>query len=194
MLSQGIPHASSATRESLRMPHTLCLHALPLMRRGWSCTQRSRPLYIPKSRTLEPTHKTFWRWWLARVGLMTSMSKNSAFTSSASSRQPERPFFSQIYSKTGPINPRTTLPRWRQERRRRRSNMWKTIFRALPEFHVLCSQGCLVVDLLCCFEECMHFIIKMSWGSLVNCKFIAWACASITSCVSMPTKACCYSH
>ena len=33
--------------------------------------------------------------------------------------RPERPSFSQIYPKSGPINSRRTLPRWRQERRRR---------------------------------------------------------------------------
>ena len=76
MLSQGIPHASSATRESLRMLHTSCLHALSLIRRGWSCTQSPpHPLYVPKSRTQEFTYKISWRWWLARAGLITSTPK-----------------------------------------------------------------------------------------------------------------------
>ena len=120
MLSQWIPHASSITRESLRMLHTSCLHALSSKRKGWSCTQRPHPLYTPKSQTRELTHKTSWRWWLARAGLMTPMSKNSAVTFWASSRQPEQASFSQIYPKCGLINSRTTLTRWRQERRNRR--------------------------------------------------------------------------
>ena len=32
--------------------------------------------------------------------------------------QPERTSYSQICPKSGPISSRTTLPRWRQERRR----------------------------------------------------------------------------
>jgi len=58
---QEIPHVSSVTRESLGMLHTSYLHALSSMRRGWNCTQRPRPLYVPKSQTRELTHKTSWR-------------------------------------------------------------------------------------------------------------------------------------
>ena len=122
MHNQGIPHASSAIRVSLRMLHTLCLHALPSARRGWSCTRRPRPPYAPKSRIHKLTRKISWRWWMARAGLMTSMYKNSAYTFWASSGQPERPSFSQIYLKPGPVNTRTTLPTWRQKRRRKTNN------------------------------------------------------------------------
>ena len=94
--SQGTPHENSATRESLRMLHTLCLQVLPSMRRGWNCTQMPCPLFVLRSRTQDPNHKTSWRWWLARAGLMTPTYNNSAYTFWASSRQPERLFFSQI--------------------------------------------------------------------------------------------------
>ena len=52
------------------------------------------------------------------AGLVTPTSKSFAFTCGASSRQPERPFFSQIYRKSGPIISRTSLLRWRQERKK----------------------------------------------------------------------------
>ena len=109
-----ITRADTERRWSKReQEHTLSLHALPSMRRGWSCTQRPCPWYIPKSRssrTRELTHKSPWRWWLARGGLMTPTSKIQCTPSEQAQGSQNGP-----RSILSLVNSGTILPRWRQE-------------------------------------------------------------------------------